>query len=103
MREQLLSLIPLWKTYIGNKKKSIIIGFFTSLMYTLINIIAPFLTRFTIDIVIVAGQITMLVPLFGISMIILIVLTFLGLFTDYILIKAFQNIRKIKDRNLLSL
>jgi len=91
LKQQYNNILLLWECFFKAEKKIIIFGFFATLLFSLISLITPFLTRFIVDIVFIEGKVSMLIPLIVISLAALLLLTIVGIITDYILVKAFQR------------
>lgn len=96
-------LVTLWKlarTYLKGKGSAIFLGFFTSFIFSLTGITTPYITRFLIDVVFHANRPDLLLPLLIICGIILIILFFTGLISDYVLVNAFERAKLLMRYDL---
>jgi len=64
------------------------IGFCTSLVYVASNIVSPFITRYTVDDILLTGQIGRLFNLFLISLAVIVVAAISGMLSNYLLLIA---------------
>lgn len=76
------------------------LGFFTSFIFSLTGITTPYITRFLIDVVFHANRPDLLLPLLIICGIILIILFFTGLISDYVLVNAFERAKLLMRYDL---
>lgn len=96
-------LVTLWKlarTYLKGKGSAIFLGFFTSFIFSLTGITTPYITRFLIDVVFHSNRADLLLPLLIICGIILIILFFTGLISDYVLVNAFERAKLLMRYDL---
>ncbi len=82
----------LLKKYIKSERLPIALGALTALIFTIVGLAMPFLTRFLIDTIFLGKRPELLTPLLMLSGTILVILSVTGLISDYILIKSFQKV-----------
>ncbi len=91
MWKDLIALWKLAKSYLKGKKGAIFLGLFTSIIFSLTSLATPYLTKFLIDIIFHANRGDLLLPLLIICGVILIILFFTGIISDYVLVNTFER------------
>lgn len=100
MLKDLKVLLNLMAVYLRGKTISIIVGFITALLFSLVGLATPYMTKFLIDTVFHAQREDLLLQLLILSGLILIIMTFTGIISDYILIKLFEKAKLLMRYDL---
>jgi len=100
MLKDLKVLLNLMAVYLRGKTISIIVGFITALLFSLVGLATPYMTKFLIDTVFHAQREDLLLQLLILSGLILIIMTFTGIISDYILIKSFEKAKLLMRYDL---
>ncbi len=100
MWKDLVALWKLTKIYLKGKAGAILLGLFTSIIFSLTGLATPYITRFLIDVIFHANRGDLLLPLLIICGIILIILFFTGLISDYVLVNAFERAKLLMRHDL---
>lgn len=96
-------LVALWKLarfYLKGKAGLILLGLFTSVIFSLTSLATPYITKFLIDVVFYAKRGDLLLPLLIICGIILIVLFLAGIFSNFILVNTFEQAKLLMRHDL---
>ncbi|AEG16665.1 Xenobiotic-transporting ATPase [Desulfofundulus kuznetsovii DSM 6115] len=100
MWKDLVALWNLAKIYLKGKTGAILLGLFTSIIFSLTGLATPYLTRFLIDVVFHASRGDLLLPLLIICGVILIILFFTGIISDYVLVRTFERVKLLMRHDL---
>jgi ATP-binding cassette subfamily B protein len=87
-------LIALWKLiriFLLGKTPSIAFGFFTALLFSLVGLATPYITKFLIDVIFNGQRHDLFLPLLVFCGVILVVMSLTGIISDYVLIKCFEQ------------
>lgn len=91
MLKDLKLLSNIMRIYLKGKSFSVILGFITATIFSLIGLATPYLTRFLIDTIFSEHREEFLFPLIMISVVVLIIIALSGVISDYVLIQAFER------------
>ena len=102
MLEDIKKLCNLMFTYLKGQTHVIILGFVTALIFSLVGLATPYITKFLIDIVFNDNRPDLLTPLLLVCGIIIIVMSLTGVISDFVLIKSFEKAKLKMRHNLFS-
>ena len=102
MIQDIKKLCNLMFTYLKGQAHVIIVGFITALIFSLVGLATPYITKFLIDIVFYENRPDLLTPLLIVCGIIIIVMSLTGVISDFVLIKSFENAKLKMRHNLFS-
>ena len=102
MLEDIKKLCNLMFTYLKGQAYVIILGFITALIFSLVGLATPYITKFLIDIVFYENRPDLLTPLLLVCGIIIIVMSLTGVISDFVLIKSFEKAKLKMRHNLFS-
>lgn len=100
MIKDLKSLLFLMSIYLKGKAHLIGIGFLISLSFSLISLATPYMTRFLIDNVFQDKRVDLLLPLLLLCVIIIAIMAFTGIVSEYLLIRIFEKAKMIMRYDL---
>jgi ATP-binding cassette subfamily B protein len=98
MLKDLKKLRNLMFIYLKGQTHAIILGFITALVFSLVGLVTPYITKFLIDIVFYENRPELLTSLLVICGIVLVIMSLTGVFSDFVLIKSFEK-AKLKMRH----
>jgi len=88
--------------YLKGHFSSLIIGFTTSFIFSIISLATPYLTKYLIDVIFEQNKPDLLVPFLFICSALLIIMSLAGVISDFVLIKSFEQIKLLMRYNLFS-
>lgn len=100
MLKDLRIFLQLVTMYLRGRKSSIVFGFFTALLFSLVGLATPYMTKFLIDIVFQGRREDLLLPLLIASGLIIIFMAFTGIISDFVLVKAFEKAKLLMRHDL---
>lgn len=96
-------LIALWKLiriFLLGKTPSIAFGFFTALLFSLVGLATPYITKFLIDVIFNGQRHDLLLLLLVFCGVILVVMSLTGIISDYVLVKCFEQAKLLMRHDL---
>lgn len=102
MFEDLVSLWKLIKLYLRDKPPSIVFGFFTALLFSLVGLATPYVTKLLIDVIFHGQRHDLLLPLLIFCGVVLVVMSFTGIISDLVLINCFEQAKLLMRQDLFT-
>lgn len=102
MLKDIKKLCNLMFTYLKGQIHVIILGFITALIFSLVSLATPYITKFLIDIVFNDNRPDLLTPLLLVCGVVIIVMSLTGVISDFVLIKSFEKAKLKMRHNLFS-
>jgi ATP-binding cassette subfamily B protein len=91
MFKDLATLWKLIKIYLKGKTPAIAFGFLTALVFALVGLATPYITKFLIDVIFHGQREDLLLPLLFFCGAVLVVMSFTGIISDYVLVNCFER------------
>lgn len=102
MLKDLVTLWKLIKIYLKGKTPTIAFGFFAALLFSLVGLATPYVTKFLIDVIFHGQRHDLLLPLLVFCGAVLVVMSFTGIISDYVLVNCFEQAKLLMRHDLFT-
>ncbi|HIE13285.1 MAG TPA: ABC transporter ATP-binding protein, partial [Desulfotomaculum sp.] len=102
MFKDLRTLWKLIRIYLKGKTPAIAFGFFTALVFSLLGLATPYITKFLIDVIFHGQREDLLLPLLFFCGAVLVVMSFTGIISDYVLVNCFEQAKLSMRQDLFT-
>lgn len=95
----------LWKLiriYLQGKTPAIALGFVTALLFSLVGLATPYITKFLIDVIFHGQREDLLLPLLAFCGAVLVVMSCTGIASDYLLVNCFEQAKLLMRHDLFT-